>query len=141
VRELTLGVQTAGGRRLNIALLVLRSFADLAYYEILTAIAGFPRIRDAVRKTQTRTGAGSIDSIREICDAVDIASCFYYKPVACMQRSFVAVRLLRKAGISADLVIGARPIPFLSHAWVEVHGQVVNDKKGYKRRLAEIERI
>ena len=33
----------------------------------------------------------------------------------------------RRNGIAAQLVIGCRPLPFESHAWVEVDGRVVND--------------
>jgi len=51
---------------------------------------------------------------------VSLAACFYWKPVRCLQRSVAAMRLLRKCGIDGRLVIGYRPSPFFSHAWVEV---------------------
>jgi hypothetical protein len=45
------------------------------------------------------------------------------------------VRLLRKHDVVARLVIGYRPVPFFSHAWVEVNGRVVNDSPAYRERL------
>jgi len=44
-------------------------------------------------------------------------------------------------GVEAELIIATRPIPFLSHAWVEVNGDIVNDRKGYQRKLLVMERI
>ena len=70
-----------------------------------------------------------------VCHAVLLATCLHWKPVLCLQRSVCAVRLLRKYGIAAKLVIGYRPAPFFSHAWVEVNGRVVNSSPAYKRRL------
>jgi hypothetical protein len=45
------------------------------------------------------------------------------------------VRLLRKRGVVARLVIGYRPVPYFFHAWVEVNGQIVNDSTTYQDRL------
>lgn len=128
-------------RSFGVAPLVLRALADLLLYDLLAAVAGFPYIRTMVKRTPVKHGPVDQNTISRVCDAVDIASCFYCRQVRCMHRSFVAVRLLRSAGVSAQLVIGSRPIPFISHAWVEVDGCVVNDKPGYKRRLTEMDRI
>jgi hypothetical protein len=70
-----------------------------------------------------------------ICDAVLLATCFYWKPVLCLQRSVCTVRLLRRHGIAARLVIGYRPSPFFSHAWVEVDGRVAYGSAAYQKRL------
>jgi len=70
-----------------------------------------------------------------ICDAVLLATCFYWKPVLCLQRSVCTVRLLRRHGIAARLVIGYRPSPFFSHAWVEVDGRVAYGSPAYQKRL------
>ena len=113
---------------------VIRTLFEFIRYDLITSTAGFPRIhrqlmrqRVAVRAVQAREAL--------ICEAVSLAACFYYNPVPCLQRSVVATRLLRKSGISARLVIGYRPAPFFSHAWVEVDGRVVNDSPAYKERL------
>jgi hypothetical protein len=38
-------------------------------------------------------------------------------------------------------VIGYRPSPFFSHAWVEVDGRIVNDSPVYQERLFVLERL
>ncbi len=73
--------------------------------------------------------------------AVDEACVWYVKRAPCLQRSAVATRLLRRHGVPAELVIGYRPIPFESHAWVEVGGQIVNDRPQYKKFFAVLERL
>jgi hypothetical protein len=59
----------------------------------------------------------------------------------CLQRSMVATWLLRRHGIAAKMVIGCRPLPFESHAWVEVDGCVVNDRPQYQRAFRVLERL
>jgi hypothetical protein len=53
----------------------------------------------------------------------------------------VATWLLRHHGIGAHLVIGCRPLPFESHAWVEVDGRVVNDLPQYQRTFIVLNRL
>jgi hypothetical protein len=132
---------TVAYRDVSVVLLVLRAVADLMFYDLVIVLVGFSHMRALVKRTLPTNKQPNAQTIERVCTAVDIASCFYFKQVRCMHRSFVAVRLLRKSGVRADLVIGSRPVPFLSHAWVEVDGRVVNDKQGYKRRLLEMERI
>lgn len=67
-------------------------------------------------------------SIHEICHAVNSTCIWYVKQVLCLQRSAATVCLLKERGFAATLVVGAQQMPFKAHAWVEVEGQVVNDK-------------
>lgn len=114
--------------------LVFRAWIELARYDVLHAIARRRRIQ---LPTIRPAAPGPVDSgsERAICDAVVLASCFYWKPVLCLQRSTCAARLLRAHGVPARLVIGYRPLPFFSHAWVEVEGRIVNDSPAYQQRL------
>lgn len=122
-------------------ILVLRAFKELILYDILTKLGGFKRVRSYVLHTSRKELEAPLETVRHVVDAVDIASVFYYKRVMCLHRSFAAVRLMRKRGVKAELIIASRPLPFLSHAWVEVDNQIVNDKPGYKRKLQVLERI
>lgn len=115
--------------------LTIRSFGELLRYDIVNSILGFRRIHremDALKPKPQPVDSGTAG---RICDAVSLAACFYWKPVLCLQRSVAAARMLRKYGVDGRLVIGYRPSPFLSHAWVEVDDRVVNDSQSYKRRL------
>jgi hypothetical protein len=122
-------------------LLVLRAFKEILLYEILTKVGGFPTVRKLVLRTKPSPRRPAPDTVQKVVDAVDIAGCFYVRTVRCLHRSFAAVRLMRKLGVDAELIIATRPMPFLSHAWVEVDNQIVNDKPGYKRKLLVMERI
>jgi hypothetical protein len=76
-----------------------------------------------------------LDVERELCEAMLLATCFYIKPVMCLQHSVCTGRLLRWHGVPATVTIGYRLNPFMAHAWVEVNGRVVNDSPVYKTRL------
>jgi hypothetical protein len=65
--------------------------------------------------------------ISRVCGAVARACVWYPKRTLCLQRSAVTTCLLRTYGISAQMMIGVRPMPFLAHAWVEADGSVIND--------------
>jgi hypothetical protein len=80
------------------------------------------------------------DASQKICRAVDIACVFYFKEVQCLQRSAAAVRLLRRHGVPAELVTGVQQWPFRAHAWVEIAGQVVNDKPHITEGFTVIDR-
>jgi hypothetical protein len=122
-------------------ILVLRAFKELIFYDILTKLGGFKQARSRVLLTSRKELHAAPETVKRVVDSVDIASVFYYKRVMCLHRSFAAVRLMRKSGVKAELIIASRPLPFLSHAWVEVDNQIVNDKPGYKRKLQVLERI
>jgi hypothetical protein len=67
-------------------------------------------------------------SLEVVCTAVDIACVLYFKKVLCFQRSVVTTLLLRRYGWPAQMVTGTQVLLPESHAWVEVDGNVVNDK-------------
>lgn len=115
--------------------LVVRALYELARYDLLHGL--FKVAGTSERLTRQRFAVAPAGEIydRSIGEAVVLATCFYWKPVRCLQRSVCLVRLLRARGTAARLVIGYRPIPFFSHAWVEVNGCVVNDSPAYQRRL------
>jgi transglutaminase superfamily protein len=128
-------------RRTGRTVWVARALWELLRYDLLSAASGFGGVYRDLRGTPVaRVRPGSHDETR-VCDAVQIAGSLYWKPVRCLQRSVAAARLLRKLGAPAQLVIGYRPAPFFSHAWVEIDGRTVNDLPGYQKALLILERI
>jgi hypothetical protein len=77
----------------------------------------------------------------EICRAVDIACVLYYRRILCLQRSTAAALQLRQHGYPAELILGARIVPFRSHAWVELNGVVVNDRPYVRQIYRELSRV
>jgi hypothetical protein len=111
---------------------------ELVRYDVLFAFRGMRGVRPRTARA-ARTGDARVEAA--ICEAVRSVAPFYWKPVRCLQRSIVTARLMRGHGIRAEVVIGYRPAPFFSHAWVEVAGRVVNDSPIYQVRLQVLERL
>lgn len=120
--------------RLRYVGLVVRAWCELARFDLLRALStrSTLRLRPVAPRGRKATDA---ERTRAVCNAVATATCLYWKPVMCLQRSICTARLVRARGVPAHLVIGYRPDPFLSHAWVEVDGRVVNDSPIYRQRL------
>lgn len=113
----------------------LQALWELFRYDLLMAAGGFPLVRRSLGNPAAPSRCSYSGEALEICRAVDRAMCFYWKPVRCLQRSVAAARLLRKRKFAAKVVVGCRPEPFCSHAWVEIDNRVINDSPGYKLRL------
>lgn len=94
------------------------------FHVFYAAVARFPRRRK--RKPDP-------DTVARVCSIVDRAAACYFKHAWCLQRSAVAVVLLRLWGAQAELVIGCRRIPFAAHAWAEVADKVVNDDRRIRK--------
>jgi len=116
--------------------LVSRALYELARYEVIVSLHGSGRILQQLRRQSTAPRTTDLE--QTICDAVLLATSFYFKPVLCLQRAVCTVRLLRRYGVVARLVIGYRPSPFFSHAWVEVDSRVVYGSPAYQKRLTPL---
>jgi hypothetical protein len=119
-------------------MLHLRIFWELLRFDLLLALCGLKAVRHRVPRRSIEPQAEEVAAIR---DAFAAVVPFYWKPVRCLQRSIVTARVMRRHGIPAEVVIGYRPSPFFSHAWVEVGGRVVNDSPAFQRRLQVLERL
>ncbi|HEY6766670.1 MAG TPA: lasso peptide biosynthesis B2 protein [Candidatus Sulfotelmatobacter sp.] len=120
------------------ASLVFRALCEITRYEVIVSLRGIGCILRQLRQQRVSQKPCTEELQRAICDAILLATCFYWKPVLCLQRSVCTVRLLRKYGIDARLAIGYRPSPFFSHAWVEVNGRVVYGSAAYQQRLQSL---
>jgi hypothetical protein len=125
---------------IRLAMLTAQAWVGLAAFDLALRV-GFARAHERVRRCIVRTRPGTTMSTEQIVWAVDEACVWYVKRAPCLQRSAVATRLLRRHGVPAELVIGYRPIPFESHAWVEVGGRVVNDRPQYQKFFTVLERL
>ena len=112
--------------------LILRALFELARYDAIVRLRGSGCVLQQLRR-QSVTGRAA--EPEAISDAVLFATCLYWKPVLCLQRAACTVRMLRRHGVNGRLMIGYRPAPFFSHAWVEVDGRVVYGSAAYQQRL------
>jgi hypothetical protein len=117
------------------------AWGGLLAVDAFLKIAGFERFYKAMKAFPTlgRPPAARED-IERTCTAVDRAATYYFKHAWCLQRSATTVWLLRLRGVPAELVIGARKLPFASHAWVEVDGQVLNNSPIVQESYTVLER-
>jgi len=109
--------------------IVLESWFLLLYFDGIMHSRNFKRLHRIVEKEMVRpTTSDSLISVENLSRAMDYACVFYFSRVLCLQRSSATTLLFRRHGWSAELVIGAQMLPFRSHAWCEINGNVVNDK-------------
>jgi hypothetical protein len=107
--------------------LALRATVELARARAEIACGGFERIRGSLRQAG---GAATSDlaHARAVGRAVQRAA-RTLPGSGCLPRAVAAERLLRRAGVPADVVIGVErlsgPNPLRAHAWVRVGEFVV----------------
>lgn len=114
-------------------LLVCIVLAGLLAYDLLRLSRNFAGMHHFVSnwKRRTRTARGDLED--RVCKAVNQACVWYPKRVLCLQRSAVTTCLLRTCGIPAQMVMGAQNIPFKAHAWTEIEGRVVNERRDVQK--------
>jgi len=118
----------------------LAAFFGFATINLTLKTLGFRGLCDAVRGWPVSSNVAH-SGREEICNAVDRATTWYPKQALCLQRSAITTCLLRQQSIPAQMVIGCRKIPFKAHAWVELDGQVVNDKRQVQEYYKVLDRL
>lgn len=108
--------------------LILKAYLKLIYFDSYLARGDFRALYERVRSCPVGKKVQSPDAVEQICAAVNMACIWYWKEALCLQRSAATAYLLKRSGVSAQMVIGVQRMPFKAHAWVEVDGHVVNDK-------------
>ena len=120
--------------------LVLKAYLKLIHFDLYLARNSFAALHDKVRNYPVTARTPGPDAIERINYAIDMACIWYWKEALCLQRSAATACLLKKFGVPAQMVIGAQHMPFKAHAWVEVHGLVVNDKPYTPEMYAVLDR-
>lgn len=109
-------------------MLFFKALCALFVYDILSVVCPFQKLYRIVKRWKVAERPDRSDVIDRVCTAVNYACVWYPKQALCLQRSFVTTYLLRKHGISAQMVLGAQKLPFKAHAWVEVDGRAINER-------------
>ncbi len=120
--------------------LMLKAVLALFAFDVLRFGNSFPRIYSFVKAWPLAQRSAPHDAIRRVCNAVNYACVLYPKRVLCLQRSFVTTCLARSCGVAAQMVMGAQKVPFKAHAWTEVNGQPINERKDVQSIYALWER-
>src|SRR5260370_40725543 len=105
-----------------------KAVIGLTAFDLLLLVRNFAPLHRIVRNWKSSERKAPPDTTERVCDAVNLACCWYPKRALCLQRSAVTTCLLRSCGVLAEMVIGAQKLPFKAHAWVEVNGRAVNER-------------
>lgn len=120
--------------------LVLNAYLHLICFDFYLVRGNFHALYHKVRSYPLEKNAQPRNAVEQICRAVDMACIWYWKEALCLQRSAATACLLKRNGVPAQMVIGIQQMPFKAHAWVEVDGQVVNDKPYTPEMYAVLDR-
>lgn len=113
----------------------------LAHDVFLRRHPSFAELYGYLRSIPVAPGYPAPNTVDRVKAAIDEACIWYPKRALCLQRSAVAIVLLRRAGVPAQFVYGVQQLPFKAHAWVEVRGIVVNDRQEVQHEYCVVERI
>jgi Transglutaminase-like superfamily/Coenzyme PQQ synthesis protein D (PqqD) len=106
---------------------VVCALVGLAAFDLVLWLCSLRFLCLLIRKWPVKTSSTSSYLIETVCKAVDKACVWYPRRAWCLQRAAVTTCLLRSFGVPARMLVGARTMPLLAHAWVEVDDSVVND--------------
>jgi len=115
-------------------LLFWKAFLGLAAFDLFGFGSNFCRAYELVRDWKLSPSEVRTDLVvDQVCKAVNYACVWYPKRVLCLQRSVVTTCLLRHCGVSAQMAMGAQKFPFKAHAWTEVDGHPINERRDVQR--------
>ena len=121
-------------------MLIMKALLYLMLLDVYLLRGNFAVLHSKIHRYPVAKTTPNPGTVSRICSAVDVACMLYPKQALCLQRSSVATCLLRQHGVNAEMVIGVQKLPFKAHAWVEVNGQVVNDKPYTSEMYSVLER-
>lgn len=110
-------------------LLFWKALLGLLAFDVLQLGRNFAKLHRLVRGWIVAGRKATPDVTDQVCDAVNYACAWYPKRALCLQRSVVTTCLLRSCGVPAQMVLGAQKLPFKAHAWVEVNGRAINERR------------
>jgi hypothetical protein len=106
-----------------------KALIGLLAYDLLGFGHNFARMHKFVCGKEISHRTPPPNAVNRVCDAMNYACVVYPKRALCLQRSAVTTCLLRTLGVSAHMVIGAQKVPFKAHAWTEVNGRAINERR------------
>jgi transglutaminase superfamily protein len=133
-------LSTQPGRQ-PVRFLLWRALVGLTAFDLLGYGRDFSRMHRFVRGYKVVQRKPSADIVERVCEAVNHACVWYPKRVLCLQRSAVTTSLLRACGVPAAMVMGAQNLPFQAHAWTEVDGRTINERRDVGKIYAVLERL
>jgi hypothetical protein len=120
--------------------LLAKALFSLIAFDQLGFSSDFPAMLQVVKDWPTAPDPPDTETVDRVCRAVNYACVWYPKRVLCLQRSAVTTCLLRACGVPTQMVIGAQKFPFKAHAWTEVNGSPINERRDVRKAYVVWER-
>jgi len=117
-----------------------KAFVGLLAFDTLGFGRDFSKMHRFVSRWQVTSRTVSGGTVYRVCKAVNQACVWYPKRVRCLQRSAVTTCLLRHFGVPAKMAMGAQTLPVKAHAWTEVNGYAINERRDVQKIYAIWER-
>lgn len=115
------------------SLLFWKALVGLLAFDAFGFEHNFSRMHRFVKNCRVSTKKVTGATMDRVCGAVNYACYWYPKRVLCLQRSAVTTCLLRSCGVPASMVMGAQILPFKAHAWTEVNGRAINERRDVQK--------
>ncbi len=112
--------------------LFFKALIGLLIFDLFGFGRHFARMHKLVRNWKVSPRHALPDTVPRVCNALNYACVWYPKRVLCLQRSVVTTCLLRSCGVDAQMIMGAQKLPFKAHAWTEVDGRAINERRDVK---------
>jgi Transglutaminase-like superfamily len=138
-RTFSLEISAQGGQR-PIRFLLAKALAGLFVFDLLGFGRSFERMYRFVSSYKVLPCKPSAQTVDQVCNAINCACVWYPKRVLCLQRSAVTTWLLRTSGVPAMMVMGAQNLPFKAHAWTEVDGHAINERRNVQKIYGVLDR-
>jgi hypothetical protein len=107
---------------------IAEAYVQLLMHDLFMWRRDLAALHHHIRTFATREIAAIPMSTAVVTESFNIACAFYPKQALCLQRSAVLVKMLRRRGLPARLMIGAQKLPFKAHAWVQVYDVIIDDR-------------
>jgi hypothetical protein len=125
----------------------MRAFVALALVDVALRAVGLQRLMGQVQpahplETEHIASVEEIRRAQHYADVIEATSRHHVVRSQCLQRSLVLHRWLHRESIPSELRIGVRKDngELKAHAWVELGGQVVNDRLPAVRAFSPLDR-
>lgn len=116
----------------------------VALLKLALVVAGFERIWRWIREHAQRAPLrGDVDPVlvTKTEYAVAMAAALYPGRAQCLERSLLLYWYLRRRGVAVRYRMGVQMYPFMAHAWIEWHGQPINDVPEHVKRFRPIDGV
>jgi hypothetical protein len=113
--------------------LVWKALWGLLLFDLLGFGRNFAVMHRRVKRWKMSQINAPEETADRVCAALNHACVWYPKRVLCLQRSAVMTCLLRHCGVSAQMVMGVQNLPLRAHAWTEVNGRAINERRNVQQ--------